>query len=177
MIKVPFLGNSKYVCQLIIGTIALICYINSVHGDFAFDDTEAVLSNKDVNPKTPLSEVFSDDFWGNNLSSKQSHKSYRPLTIVTFRWNYWIAGGLHPFGFHLVNVMLHVAASMLYFDLCSKLLNRYQKKIASSAFLAACLFSAHPVHAENVSSNYEGCTQQSDTGTTIEVHMYCWWPW
>lgn len=150
---VPFVGNySKYACHLIIGAFAMVCYINSVQGDFVFDDTEAILSNKDINPENPLLEVFSDDFWGAKLNSKKSHKSYRPLTIITFRWNYWLAGGLHPFGFHLVNVLLHAAASMLYLEVCSKLLNGYQKKITSSAFLAAFLFSVHPAHVENVSS-------------------------
>ena len=152
---VPFIGNFHFACRLIIAAFALICYVNSVHGEFVFDDTEAILSNRDLNLETPLADVFNDDFWGTKLSSKQSHKSYRPLTVITFRWNVWFAGGLQPFGFHLVNILLHVAASLLYLEVCNKLLGACRKRRTTScAFLAAFLFSVHPVHVENVSSMY-----------------------
>lgn len=45
---------------------------------------------------------------------EQSHKSYRPLCVLTFRWNY-LLHGLEPFGYHLVNVLLHCIASSIYF--------------------------------------------------------------
>ena len=42
---------------------------------------------------------------------EHSHKSYRPLTVLTFRLNY-VLHGLRPVGFHLVNVVLHAAVSV-----------------------------------------------------------------
>ncbi|CAH0669236.1 unnamed protein product [Spodoptera exigua] len=45
---------------------------------------------------------------------EQSHKSYRPLTVLTFRWNYAIHG-LQPAGYHLVNLLLHALVSLLYY--------------------------------------------------------------
>lgn len=45
---------------------------------------------------------------------EQSHKSYRPLCVLTFRWNYLIHG-LEPYGYHLVNILLHLVVSLLYF--------------------------------------------------------------
>ena len=35
-------------------------------------------------------------------------QSYRPLTVLTFRWNHSLHG-MDPFGFHLVNLLIHVA--------------------------------------------------------------------
>jgi hypothetical protein len=46
--------------------------------------------------------------------SDRSHKSYRPVTTLTFRFNH-IIHGLHPLGYHAVNVLLHAAVSVLVF--------------------------------------------------------------
>ncbi|XP_017489113.1 PREDICTED: transmembrane and TPR repeat-containing protein 3-like, partial [Rhagoletis zephyria] len=42
-----------------------------------------------------------------------SHKSYRPVSVFTFRLNYAVHG-LRPFGYHLINVLLHVVVTLLY---------------------------------------------------------------
>lgn len=41
-----------------------------------------------------------------------SHGSYRPLCVLTFRLNH-LLGGLEPWGYHLVNVALHAACTVL----------------------------------------------------------------
>lgn len=61
-----------------------LCFANSYNGEFVFDDSEAIVNNEDVQ-STPLWAIFNNDFWGTKLTNKQSHKSYRPLTILTFR--------------------------------------------------------------------------------------------
>lgn len=65
--------------------ILSLCFVNSYDGDFVFDDAEAIVKNNDVRD-TPLWEIFKNDFWGTKLSHNQSHKSYRPLTILSFRY-------------------------------------------------------------------------------------------
>lgn len=44
---------------------------------------------------------------------EQSHKSYRPLTVLTFRLNY-LLHQLEPWGYHATNVLLHAAVCLLY---------------------------------------------------------------
>jgi len=41
------------------------------------------------------------------MAEPTSHKSYRPLTVFTFRLNANLFG-LTPFSFHLVNIILHL---------------------------------------------------------------------
>lgn len=41
---------------------------------------------QDLRAETPLGDLWHHDFWGNQLSSNTSHKSYRPLTVLVFRW-------------------------------------------------------------------------------------------
>jgi len=71
--------------SLVVFLIAVVCYTTSLNGGFVFDDTEAVINNEDVKPGTPISQVFQNDFWGTNIKSNNSHKSYRPLTILSFQ--------------------------------------------------------------------------------------------
>lgn len=61
-------------------------YANTLHAGFTFDDNFAVVQNKDVTDlSTPLEEILQHDFWGQGIRGDQSHKSYRPLTILSFR--------------------------------------------------------------------------------------------
>ena len=46
------------------------------------------------------------------FSSEESHKSYRPFTVMTFRMNY-AYGELDPFGYHFGNVILHGICTFL----------------------------------------------------------------
>lgn len=64
---------------------AVLCYLNSLEGDFVHDDKFAIVDNPDVNGKANFAQLFLNDFWGKAMWDNTSHKSYRPLCIVTFR--------------------------------------------------------------------------------------------
>ncbi|XP_063069680.1 protein O-mannosyl-transferase TMTC4 [Engraulis encrasicolus] len=155
-IPLPKLGPSH--SRILVGLVALICFINSYDGEFVFDDSEAIVNNKDLHPSTPLNNIWKNDFWGSNLSSNSSHKSYRPLTVLTFRLNYLVAGGLHPVGFHVLNIGLHCVISALMTDVFAILIGglAYDAKghrlhqAPQASLLAALFFAAHPVHTESV---------------------------
>ncbi|KAK2850250.1 hypothetical protein Q7C36_009033 [Tachysurus vachellii] len=155
---IPWPKSRALQSRLLVASVALVCFINSYDGDFVFDDSEAIINNKDLNPDTPLSNIWKNDFWGSNLSSNSSHKSYRPLTVLTFRLNYLLAGGLHPVGFHVLNIGLHCVISALMIDVFAILIaglacNGKDKRPAhlpKASVLAALFFAAHPVHTESV---------------------------
>uniref|UniRef100_A0AAQ5X270 dolichyl-phosphate-mannose--protein mannosyltransferase n=1 Tax=Amphiprion ocellaris TaxID=80972 RepID=A0AAQ5X270_AMPOC len=144
--------------KVTVALVALLCFINSYDGEFVFDDSEAIVNNKDLRPTAPLNNIWSNDFWGSNLSSNSSHKSYRPLTVLTFRLNYLVAGGLHPVGFHVLNIVLHAVISALMIDVFAILIGglAYDEKgrilnhAPKTSLLAAVFFAAHPVHTESV---------------------------
>merc|ERR1740117_1176656 len=74
-----------------------------------------------------------------------THKSFRPLAVLTFRLNYW----LHTFessGFHITNLALHALSSALLglFGWMAIGLG------IDWALLLVMLFFAHPVHTESV---------------------------
>lgn len=80
-----FITEVSSLFSLIIIAVLSLCFINSYNGKFVFDDSEAIVHNEDIQT-TPLIDIFKNDFWGTKLTHKQSHKSYRPLTILSFRY-------------------------------------------------------------------------------------------
>ena len=42
--------------------LSTACYLNSLWGEFVFDDIIAVMENKDVRPETPLATIFEAKF-------------------------------------------------------------------------------------------------------------------
>ena len=82
-------------CSLLGG----LCYANALQGAFVFDDDSAVVRNPDVcAPALSLAALLSHDFWGMPLSSSRSHKSFRPLTTLSFRANCRAHGLGSPLG-------------------------------------------------------------------------------
>ena len=126
--------------------LCLLSYSNSFHGELVHDDIFAIRDNADIRPPTPLAQLFRNDFWGEPMSSETSHKSYRPLTVLTFRLNY-LLHGLEPMGYHVINVGLHIVATLLLGWVCKCVLCGGLEV----AFLTMCLFAVHPVHTEAVS--------------------------
>ncbi|XP_050507448.1 protein O-mannosyl-transferase Tmtc3 [Diabrotica virgifera virgifera] len=133
----------NHALSAIIALISVLCYYNSCYCGFVFDDISAIKENRDLRPHSPLINIFFNDFWGTPMHKEQSHKSFRPLCVLTFRWNY-LFGQLEPMGYHLVNMLLHSVVCLIYFRMCSMFLPEL------SSFVAAMLFAVHPIHTEAV---------------------------
>ncbi|XP_076424477.1 protein O-mannosyl-transferase TMTC1 isoform X5 [Peromyscus maniculatus bairdii] len=123
-----------------------LCYGRSLRGEFVHDDVWAIVNNPDVRPGTPLRwAVFANDFWGKGLADSTSHKSYRPLCVLSFRLNIFLTG-MDPFYFHVVNVILHCLVTLVLMYTCDKTVFKNR----GLAFVTALLFAVHPVHTEAV---------------------------
>ena len=83
LLPVPHLSTRW--AHAVVLTAAIACFANSYNADFVFDDSEALIGNKDVTGEVAVWDVFTHDFWGNKMASNLRHKSYRPLTVLTFR--------------------------------------------------------------------------------------------
>ncbi|XP_060067782.1 protein O-mannosyl-transferase TMTC1-like [Ylistrum balloti] len=125
---------------------AIVCYINSLEGDFVHDDMFAIKSNRDARGESSFSEIFYNDFWGKPMSDKTSHKSYRPITVLTFRWNYYASDG-DPYIFHMTNIFLHSIMTGLLVYTCLDIFLLHPRV----CLMAGILFAVHPIHTEAVS--------------------------
>eukprot|EP00401_Gymnodinium_catenatum_P036327 CAMPEP_0117465106 /NCGR_PEP_ID=MMETSP0784-20121206/4455_1 /TAXON_ID=39447 /ORGANISM="" /LENGTH=727 /DNA_ID=CAMNT_0005259005 /DNA_START=362 /DNA_END=2543 /DNA_ORIENTATION=+ len=111
-----------------------------------FMDDAMIAKNANVVEAINWQRLLRTDFWGLDMfDGSWTHKSFRPLTVLTFRFNYWLHG-FDSSGFHATNLLLHLVASGL--------LGIFSKTVldlpAAWALLLTALFFAHPVHTENV---------------------------
>uniref|UniRef100_A0A8C6J7Y9 dolichyl-phosphate-mannose--protein mannosyltransferase n=2 Tax=Melopsittacus undulatus TaxID=13146 RepID=A0A8C6J7Y9_MELUD len=129
----------------VLAGLCALCYGNSLRGEFVHDDVWAIVNNPDVRAATPVAAAFANDFWGKRMAENTSHKSYRPLCVLTFKLNILLAG-MNPFYFHAVNVILHCLVTLVLMYTCDKAVF----KDCRLAFVTALFFAVHPIHTEAV---------------------------
>ena len=126
--------------------VSLLPYHNTLDGDLVHDDRFAILENPDISNQLDIASVFSNDFWGTPIHTPKSHKSYRPLTVLSFKLNHYFHG-FSPQGYHLINLLIHFLNSLFLFIL--SYLYIFKNDIQLS-LLCASLFASHPIHTEAV---------------------------
>ena len=124
-----------------IGVLTFGVYFQTLFHGFVFDDKEIILENPRLSGPDQIPRIFTTNYWGDRINLGM----YRPLLIFSFAVNSWISGK-EAFSFHLANVLIHTANSMLVFILLWKILGS-----GRTAFFAGLLFGTHPIHTEAVS--------------------------
>nr|ADI87742.1 TPR-repeat-containing protein [uncultured Nitrospirae bacterium MY3-11A] len=119
--------------------------IASLSNGFVWDDIHVV-----TNPVLVDTNSFYGYFFGNGIY-------YRPFWRVSLSldWSLW---RMNPLGYHLNNLVVHAANSLLVFVMAERLMTRGDAKIIAEqapadripAFLAALTFALHPVHSEPI---------------------------
>ncbi|XP_056877900.1 protein O-mannosyl-transferase TMTC2 isoform X4 [Takifugu flavidus] len=154
------------IAELLCTAAAAALYLNTLDADFCYDDSRAIKTNQDLLPETPWTNILFDDFWGTLLTHSGSHKSFRPLCTLSFRLNYAVHG-LRPWGYHLLNVALHVLVTALFTAFTRPLLGR-----GPWSLLAGLLFASHPIHTEAVA----GVVGRADVGAAafFLLSLFCY---
>lgn len=129
----------------------------------SYDDKASVLRNPDVmnvgayegveghGGDQGVAALFQHDFWGNEMwGSGWTHNSYRPLVVLSLRWNRLMAGVDNgTWWYHVTNVVIHAIVCMLAAALC---LRQFGADRRVAATCAAVLFALHPLHTEVVAN-------------------------
>lgn len=110
-----------------------VAYGPALTGDFVWDDDSYILRNETLRSAEGLRRI-----WFEPGATPQ----YYPLVFTTF-WLEYQLWGARPAGFHVVNVALHVATTVLL----GALLRRLN---VPGAGWAAAIFALHPVQVESV---------------------------
>lgn len=127
-------------------------YWNSLDGSWQFDD----LPNITDNSRLHLDELSWTGIKGALFSDQRNPDSlYRPFSCISFALNYYV-GGLDVFGYHLVNILIHLFSSIFLFLFIYHTLNlpsfrnRYASKSYAVAVLATMLWSINPIQTQAV---------------------------
>ena len=114
--------------------LVLLAYLPALRDGFIWDDDSYVTANPTLRDADGLRRIWFE---------VGAVPQYYPMVHTTF-WVEYHLWGLHPVGYHLVNVLLHAAAAILLWQVLWRLQLR-------GAWLAAILFAVHPVEVESVS--------------------------
>ena len=142
----------SWVLPLTLAVLAAACYATTLRGGFVFDDVQNILENRWLTDYRYLGQIFSSHAAGFDRGFTTSY--YRPLMHVFYMLTLRLAGPM-PWAFHLINVLLHCAVTVLAYWLVRALWRRLEKPSepwipAAAGALTAALFAVHPVHTEAV---------------------------
>ncbi|MDD4954838.1 MAG: hypothetical protein PHP17_02225, partial [Candidatus Omnitrophica bacterium] len=136
-------GKYKILCLSLLVLLGALIYSNSFYNPFCFDDGLYITGNPAIR----------------NIANLRAVWNYFPsrfITFVTFALNYRF-NAFSVFGYHLVNLIIHLSCAMLVFWLANLILSAplmQKDKIAAFArpfaFFAALLFLSHPIQTEAV---------------------------
>ncbi len=132
-------SQSASQCQqryaLVLIALTLLAYVPVLQCGYIWDDDYYVTQNQTLTSFDGLVDIW---------FSPRSIPQYYPMVHTTF-WLEYRAWGLHPTGYHVVNVLLHIGSCLLLWRLLIKLkMPRYW------AWIAAGIFALHPVQVESV---------------------------
>jgi len=152
-----------------VAVLGLLSYANALGGAFVFDDVRQIRDN-------PLIRDL-----GNFLPGRYAGLPNRYVAYLTFALNYRF-GGLATAGYHLVNVVIHVANALLVYALV-RLTFRTPRLQASAlarssraiAAVAAALFVAHPLQTQAVAYVAQRLTSLATTFYLATVVLYAAW--
>jgi tetratricopeptide (TPR) repeat protein len=137
------LTRTRLIRPLVIVAVGFLAYANSFHSPFAFDDATSIGRNPDVT----------------GIGTAWPPLSMRWFATLSFALNYRL-GGLDPFGYHVVNLAIHLASALL---VCRLITLTLRTPVFSAtpagdapgagdgvAFVAALLFVSHPIQTQAV---------------------------
>ena len=138
-----------------VGVLAAACFLPALSGSFLnWDDDINFGHNVGYRGfgREQIRWVFTSVLFGH----------YIPITRLTFNLNYFL-GGLNPFGYHLLNVLLHGVNGVLFYLVARRLLSaavgggsdvgdaQGRIDLCAGAVVAALVFGVHPLRVEPVS--------------------------
>ena len=132
---------------LVIAAAAALAYHNSFSGPFVFDDELAIVSNRSIRSLWTA--------WWPPEELGGLPISGRPVVNLSLGVNYAISGTA-VWSYHLVNLLIHVAAGVILFGVVRRTLlqpglaPRFGAHAFELALLAAALWTVHPLQTESV---------------------------
>ncbi len=119
-----------------LGLLVIVSYLPAMlWGGFVWDDNTYIK----VDPVREVSGLWQIWFSPSELGIEDH---YWPITYTTF-WLEHKLWGFAPEGYHIVNVLLHLANTLLLWHLLRRL-------TVPGAWMVAAVFAVHPLHVESV---------------------------
>lgn len=151
---------------LLLGLAVTAAYLTSFRGVFVFDDLHAIVDNPTIRDPGRLDRILLAPSEGGTIGG-------RPVVNLTLAMNH-AAGGLDPRGYHAVNLLIHVLASLALFGLVRRTLLRLPRFATDALPLSlavAALWALHPLQTAAVT--YIVQRAESLMGLCYLLTLYC----
>ena len=147
--------NDKVKCRnvfILLVLLILPIYSNTFHASFQFDDKPNILDNERLH----LTELSPSSLWDTFFAKGGKVGFFRPLSSLSLALN-WYAGQENTFGYHLVNIAIHILTAFILFLTISYLLQtpnlktHYKKEdVYFISLLSAVLWAVNPIQIQAV---------------------------
>lgn len=169
---------------ILIFLLGIILYSGILHAPFVLDDFNSIVENESTRSVT---------------QSLKNILNNRYLAIFSFAFNYWL-GGLNPFGYHLINNLIHSFNALLVYYLVILTFRTPYFRIQNSegrhplsdspihrfsstsggqahlplfiAFSAAFIFVSHPIQTQAVTYIVQRATSMATMFYLLSLVMY-----
>ena len=137
----PRAMHGRHAASVLLVLVTAAAYAATLGYDLVWDDTLLIQQSWRLHHWNELPSLLASHFWAE--VGEASHY-YRPLITLTFFLDMQV-WGLHPFGFHLTNLLAHVAVTLAVLAVARRTLGG-----ELAAAICAVVFALHPLHTESV---------------------------
>jgi tetratricopeptide (TPR) repeat protein len=144
-------------------------YHNSFQGPFILDDVGTILKNPTIRHVWPIGETLLPPQGGTTVEG-------RPIINLSLAINYAV-NGFHVWGYHLVNLAIHIAAGLVLLGIVRRTLlqpplrQRFGMAALPLALVIAVIWVVHPLQTESVT--YVVQRAESMMGLFYLLTLYC----
>lgn len=147
---------TRSIAFILLFLMIVLIYWNSFDAAWHLDDRPNILNNRGLHitslqPGSLIRTFFTAPDSGGTITNRL----YRPIPCLTFAIN-WYFGKDEVFGYHVVNILVHIlTAYLLFLTILNilkspNLIKHYQGQENFIAFLAAVLWAINPVQVQAV---------------------------
>lgn len=128
-----------------------LVYVNSLFGDFIYDDYITIVDNDFIKSQKNLTLLLSRRYLTHPLEAMFNPRAYnigageatyRPIATLSYFLNYALFK-LNPFGYRLINLLIHIVNALFIYSLLDILFVNPRLSLFS-----AILFGIHPINVE-----------------------------
>jgi tetratricopeptide (TPR) repeat protein len=168
-------GLRKNVFSIIsLSIIILTIYSNTFHASWHFDDEGTIINNKRLH----LSEINWPNIKNTFFASKDGRgRFYRPVSCLSFAINFFF-GKIDVFGYHIVNITIHLLASVFLFLFISQALAlpglkaKYRPNSYFIALLSTTLWAINPIQTQAITYIVQRMASMAGMFYVIAMYFY-----
>jgi Flp pilus assembly protein TadD len=157
----PRQERAKWLIPIVLVLAGVIAYSNSFSGPFIFDDIPSTIDNPHIKHLWPLTEAMT--------AVSQTATAGRPVPTLSLTLNYAF-GGFNVWGYHAVNLALHILAALTLFGLMRRTLADETNGLWLAGSVAL-LWELHPLNTESVT--YVVQRTELFVGLFLLLTLYC----